>query len=279
VGHQPDRGAPPLVAGGGVLSAEVSADGQFVTYHADQDEDLVVELYTVPIDGSAPPVKVNQALVAGGDTSQARRSPDSRRIAYLADAVADGVSELWLRAADGSSAAVSLTASVGQPGPAPFGYQWSPTGMHIFHRAVHGRPNTTELWATSFCGDGGLSMLLGDIMTVVTYRLPVKLVVFDNGQLGMVKLEMEQVGLPQHGTALDNPDFARVAEAMGMRGIRVEKAHDVDAAVQKALAYDGPVLLDVVTNPNEVAIPPSPTLEQGWGFAIAKMKESVDSAE
>ncbi len=131
----------------------------------------------------------------------------------------------------------------------------------------------------AFCGDGGLSMLLGDMMTAVTYRLPVKLVVFDNGQLGMVKLEMEQVGLPEHGTALDNPDFARVAEAMGMRGIRVEKADDVDAAVQEALAYDGPVLLDVVTNPDEVAVPPSPTLEQGWGFAIAKMKESVESAE
>ena len=131
----------------------------------------------------------------------------------------------------------------------------------------------------AFCGDGGLSMLMGDLITAVTYDLPVKLVVFDNGQLGMVKLEMEQVGLPEYGTALDNPDFARVAEAMGMRGIRVEKADDVDAAVQEALAYDGPVLLDVVTNPNEVAIPPSPTLEQGWGFAIAKMKESVESAE
>jgi pyruvate dehydrogenase (quinone) len=131
----------------------------------------------------------------------------------------------------------------------------------------------------AFCGDGGLSMLMGDILTAVTYHLPVKLVVFDNGQLGMVKLEMEQVGLPEHGTALDNPDFARVAEAMGMRGIRVEQADDVDAAVQEALAYDGPVLLDVVTNPNEVAVPPSPTLEQGWGFAIAKMKESVESAE
>jgi len=131
----------------------------------------------------------------------------------------------------------------------------------------------------AFCGDGGLSMLMGDMLTAVTYHLPVKLVVFDNGQLGMVKLEMEQVGLQEHGTALDNPDFARVAEAMGMRGIRVEQADDVDAAVQEALAYDGPVLLDVLTNPDEVAVPPSPTLEQGWGFAIAKMKESVESAE
>ncbi|MCW2808350.1 MAG: poxB, partial [Marmoricola sp.] len=125
----------------------------------------------------------------------------------------------------------------------------------------------------AFCGDGGLSMLMGDLITAVTHDLPVKLVVFDNGRLGMVKLEMEQVGLPEYGTVLDNPDFARVAEAIGMRGIRVERPGDVDAAVREALAYDGPVLLDVLTNPDEVAIPPSPTLEQGWGFAIAKTKE------
>ncbi len=131
----------------------------------------------------------------------------------------------------------------------------------------------------AFCGDGGLSMLMGDLITAVAYNLPVKLVVFDNGQLGMVKLEMEQVGLPEYGTALANPDFARVAESVGMRGIRVEHPGDVDAAVKDAMAHDGPVLLDVLTNPNEVALPPSPTLEQGWGFAIAKMRESVDSAE
>ncbi len=131
----------------------------------------------------------------------------------------------------------------------------------------------------AFCGDGGLSMLMGDLITAVTYDLPVKLVVFDNGRLGMVKLEMEQVGLPEYGTVLRNPDFARVAEAVGMRGLRVERPEDVDAAVQEALAHDGPVLLDVLTNPDEVAIPPSPTLEQGWGFAIAKTKEFVDSAE
>lgn len=131
----------------------------------------------------------------------------------------------------------------------------------------------------AFCGDGGLSMLLGDLITAVTYELPVKLVVFDNGRLGMVKLEMEQVGLPEFGTVLHNPDFAAVAEAIGLTGIRVEKAGDVDAAVREAFAQPGPVLLDVLTNPDEIAIPPKPTLGQGWGFAIAKGREFVDSAE
>jgi pyruvate dehydrogenase (quinone) len=131
----------------------------------------------------------------------------------------------------------------------------------------------------AFCGDGGLSMLLGDLITAVSHDLPVKLVVFDNGRLGMVKLEMEQVGLPEFGTVLHNPDFARVAEAVGMRGIRVEDPHDVEGAVREALAHPGPVLLDVLTNPDEIAVPPKPTLEQGWGFAIAKSREFVASPE
>ncbi|NYD41350.1 thiamine pyrophosphate-dependent enzyme [Nocardioides panaciterrulae] len=131
----------------------------------------------------------------------------------------------------------------------------------------------------AFCGDGGLSMLMGDLITAVSHELPVKLVVFDNGRLGMVKLEMEQVGLPEFGTVLHNPDFAKVAEAVGMRGLRVEDPHDVEDAVRETLAHPGPVLLDVLTNPDEIAVPPKPTLEQGWGFAIAKSKEFVASAE
>ena len=131
----------------------------------------------------------------------------------------------------------------------------------------------------AFCGDGGLSMLMGDLITAVSEDLPVKIVVFDNGRLGMVKLEMEQVGLPEFGTVLHNPDFAKVAEAIGIRGIRVTDPHDVDGAVAEAMAHHGPVLLDVLTNPNEIALPPKPTLEQGWGFAIAKMKEFAVSPE
>ncbi|MFC7496106.1 MULTISPECIES: thiamine pyrophosphate-dependent enzyme [unclassified Nocardioides] len=128
------------------------------------------------------------------------------------------------------------------------------------------------------CGDGGLTMLLGDLLTAVAQDLPVKLVVFDNGSLGMVRLEMEQVGFAAYGTDLANPDLAKVAEAIGMKGIRVEDPHAVEGAVLEAFAHDGPVLLDVLTNPDEIAIPPKPTLEQGWGFAIAKSKEFLESS-
>ncbi|MCW0213904.1 MAG: thiamine pyrophosphate-binding protein [Pseudonocardia sp.] len=130
----------------------------------------------------------------------------------------------------------------------------------------------------AFCGDGGLTMLLGDIITAVSYDLPVKLVVFDNSRLGMVKLEQEQAGLPEHGTVLRNPDLAAVGRACGLHGIRVEKADELDAAVQEALAHDGPVLLDVVTNPEEISVPPRTSVSQAWGFAIAKLTETVTSA-
>jgi len=129
----------------------------------------------------------------------------------------------------------------------------------------------------ALAGDGGLSMLMGDLITAVTYQLPVKIVVFDNGRLGMVKLEMEQVGLPEFGTVLDNPDFATVARAIGMHAVRVTDPHDVDDAIRQAFGHPGPVLVDVLTNPDEIAVPPKPTLRQGWGFAIAKSQEFLDS--
>ncbi|MFE9404256.1 thiamine pyrophosphate-dependent enzyme [Streptomyces sp. NPDC006530] len=130
----------------------------------------------------------------------------------------------------------------------------------------------------AFCGDGGLSMLLGDLMTIRTERLPIKLVVFDNQRLGMVKLEQEQAGLPEFGTVLDNPDFAAVAQALGIKGIRVERAEDLAEAVERAFAEPGPVVLDVLTNPDEIAVPAKPTVQQGWGFAIAKVRENLNSS-
>lgn len=131
----------------------------------------------------------------------------------------------------------------------------------------------------AFCGDGGLMMLLGDLRTAVTYRLPAKFVVFNNGRLGMVKLEQEQSGLPEYGTQLDNPDIGAVAEAMGLRAQSVVRPDDVFDAIAAALAHDGPFLLDFRTNPDEISIPPKPTVDQGWGFAIAKLKETLTSRE
>ncbi|WP_018180121.1 thiamine pyrophosphate-dependent enzyme [Jongsikchunia kroppenstedtii] len=131
----------------------------------------------------------------------------------------------------------------------------------------------------AFCGDGGLMMLLGDLRTAVTYDLPVTFVVFNNGRLGMVKLEQEQGGLPEFGTQLDNPDLAAVASAMGLESFRITDPDDVDEKIKEALTQRKPVLLDILTNPEEISLPPAPTVDQAWGFAIAKAKETLSSRE
>jgi pyruvate dehydrogenase (quinone) len=129
----------------------------------------------------------------------------------------------------------------------------------------------------AFCGDGGLTMLMGDLITAVTHELPVRLVVFNNGRLGMVKLEQEQAGLPEFGTKLSDVDIAAIARAVGLRAIRVERADELDEAIREAFAEPGPVLLDVVTNPDEVSLPPKVKPAMAWGFAIAKLTETLES--
>ena len=124
----------------------------------------------------------------------------------------------------------------------------------------------------SMCGDGGLAMLMGDLLTVAQYDLPVKIVVFDNGALGMVKLEMEVAGLPDWQTDLKNPDFAKVAEAMGIRGIRIENPADLRSGIKQALDHPGPALVDAITDPNAVSLPPHITAEQVEGFALTMGK-------
>ncbi len=124
----------------------------------------------------------------------------------------------------------------------------------------------------SLSGDGGLSMLLGELLTVVQYQLPVKIVLFDNHRLGMVSLEQEVAGFPQYGVELKNPNFAAVAEAVGLTGLRVEDPAEVRPALEKALATKGPVLVDVVTDPNVLAMPPKATIKQAEGFALAMTK-------
>ncbi|GGL92335.1 pyruvate dehydrogenase [Streptomyces fumigatiscleroticus] len=121
----------------------------------------------------------------------------------------------------------------------------------------------------SLSGDGGFSMLMGDFLTLVHHGLPVKVVVFNNSSLGMVDLEMMVDGLPPHGTDYPHTDYAAIATAAGARGIRVEKPTQVREALRAAFAHDGPALVDVVTDPNALAIPPKITTEQVTGFALS----------
>jgi pyruvate dehydrogenase (quinone) len=124
----------------------------------------------------------------------------------------------------------------------------------------------------SMSGDGGLAMLLGDLLTLTQYDLPIKVLVFDNSALGMVKLEMETGGFPDYQTDLKNPNFAKLAEAIGMMGVRIENPADLTSGLKKALQHSGPALIDVVTDANALSIPSHADRAQAVGFALAMGK-------
>jgi pyruvate dehydrogenase (quinone) len=124
----------------------------------------------------------------------------------------------------------------------------------------------------AICGDGGFTMLMGEFLTLLQYDLPVKVVIFDNSSLAMVELEMLVAGLPPYQTDLKNPDFAAVARAAGATGIRIEDPGDVRDGLREALATPGPVLVDTVTDPNALSMPPKVTPGQVKGFALAFSK-------
>jgi len=120
----------------------------------------------------------------------------------------------------------------------------------------------------SMSGDGGFAMLMGDLITLTQMKLPVKVVIFNNGVLGFVALEMKAAGFVDFGTDLKNPDFATMARAMGIHAIRVEDPGELPGAISDMLAHDGPAVLDVVTATQELSMPPTITAEQVKGFSL-----------
>ncbi len=124
----------------------------------------------------------------------------------------------------------------------------------------------------SLSGDGGFAMLMGDFISLVQLGLPVKVVIFDNGTLGFVELEMKSSGLVDFGVELKNPDFAAVARAMGVHAARVEDPADLRGALEAAFAHPGPALVDVMTNRQELAMPPKITLKEAEGFSLWVVK-------
>ena len=124
----------------------------------------------------------------------------------------------------------------------------------------------------SVSGDGGLSMLLGELVTARMYDLPIKVVVFNNSTLGMVKLEMLVNGLPDYGTDVHDVNYAEVASAIGFHGERVTEPSRLRGALQEAFAYNGPALIEVMTDPNALSLPPEIRSGQVIGFATAMSK-------
>lgn len=128
----------------------------------------------------------------------------------------------------------------------------------------------------ALAGDGGLAMLLGDLLTLVQNKLPVKVVVFNNSSLNFVELEMKAAGIVNFGTGLHNPNFAAVAEAMGIFGRRVEEPGDLPDALSDALSHNGPALVDVVVARQDLTIPPAIAVEQAKGFTMYAIRTIMD---
>jgi pyruvate dehydrogenase (quinone) len=152
------------------------------------------------------------------------------------------------------------------------GSLWHGSMANAMAQAIGAQSAFPKRQVISLSGDGGFAMLMGDFLSLAQLGLPVKVVVFNNGTLGFVELEQKSLGFLPNGTKLDNPNFAAMAEAVGIRGIRLEDPADVKDGIIAALAHDGPVLIDAVVNRTELAMPPSVTVEMAKGFSLYMLK-------
>jgi pyruvate dehydrogenase (quinone) len=133
-----------------------------------------------------------------------------------------------------------------------------------------------ERQVISMSGDGGFTMMMGEFVTLLQTGLPLKIVVLNNGTLGFVELEMKASGFLDSGCDLKNPNFAAMAQAMGIKGVRVEKPQDLPAAVSEVLQHKGPALLDVVSARQELVMPPTTTLDEAHKFGLFMLKAVLD---
>ncbi|WP_316749240.1 thiamine pyrophosphate-dependent enzyme [Pedobacter gandavensis] len=138
--------------------------------------------------------------------------------------------------------------------------------------AIGAALSSPDRQVVAMCGDGGISMLLGDLATIKQYNLPIKVIVFNNRSLGMVKLEMEVAGLPDSETDMLNPDFAMVATAMGIKGMTIDDPDLLEEGMKAAFLYDGPILVNVMTDPNAMAMPPKIEFKMMKGMALTMTK-------
>jgi pyruvate dehydrogenase (quinone) len=149
---------------------------------------------------------------------------------------------------------------------------WHGSMANAMAQAIGAQAASPKRQVVSLAGDGGFTMLMGDLLSLKQLGLPVKVVVFNNGALGFIELEQKSTGFLDFGTELNNPNFAAMAEAVGIHGIRLEDPSEVDDGIARALADDGPVLIDAVVNRTELAMPPSVTVDMAKGFSLYMVK-------
>jgi pyruvate dehydrogenase (quinone) len=153
---------------------------------------------------------------------------------------------------------------------------WHASMANAMAQAIGAQKAFPNRQVVSLSGDGGFAMLMGDMLSLKQLELPAKVVVFNNGTLGYVELEQKATGFVDYGTELKNPNFAAMAEAAGIRGIRLERPGDVDEGVRAALAHQGPVIIDAVVNRTELVMPPSITREMAEGFTLYMVKAIIN---
>jgi pyruvate dehydrogenase (quinone)/pyruvate oxidase len=139
-------------------------------------------------------------------------------------------------------------------------------------QAIGAQVSYPDRQIVTLSGDGGLAMLMGELLTLRQLNLPVKIILFNNGTLGFVEMEMKAAGLIETGVALDNPDFAAMARSIGIHGVRVSDPGELESAMHDVLSHAGPALLDAVTARTELSLPPKVTLEQMKGFTLYMAK-------
>jgi pyruvate dehydrogenase (quinone) len=149
---------------------------------------------------------------------------------------------------------------------------WHGSMANAMAQAIGAQAACPSRQVISLSGDGGFTMLMGDLLSLKQLGLPVKIVVFNNGSLGFIELEQKSTGLLEFGTELANPNFAAMAEAVGIRGIRLEDPSEVEDGIGTALGHDGPVVIDAVVNRTELAMPPAITMEMAKGFSLYMVK-------
>jgi pyruvate dehydrogenase (quinone) len=149
---------------------------------------------------------------------------------------------------------------------------WHGSMANAMAQGIGAQATFPKRQVVSLCGDGGFTMLMGDFLSLAQLGLPVKVVVFNNGALGFIELEQKSTGFLDFGTEFKNPDFAAMAEAIGIRGIRLENPADVEPGIRAAFDHNGPVLIDAVVNRQELAVPPKITAEMAKGFTLYMLK-------
>jgi pyruvate dehydrogenase (quinone) len=149
---------------------------------------------------------------------------------------------------------------------------WHGSMANAMAQAIGAQAAFPQQQVISLSGDGGFTMLMGDLLSLNQLKLPVKVIVFNNGALGFVELEQKSTGFLDTGTELVNPNFAAMAEAIGIKGVRIEDPAEVESKLAEALSHPGPVLVDAVVNRMELAMPPKVTAEMAKGFTLYMLK-------